>query len=149
LPDAPKTIAPVRIHVTGLNEFRNSLRRAHSKTPQELTKTLRSIGNEAKKRVRTKLKESYVTPPARRTGRLAQDIHVLTKGDQMSVTLGAATPYAGWWEFGGNTVSPPPLREAVKGGRALYPVLQEMRPDIEFEMEMLIQRLWLEFEAGA
>jgi hypothetical protein len=142
----PKMIAPVRVQITGLNEFRNGCRRAQVKMPAELTKSLRTIGNETKKRVRARLRDQYTS--GRSTGRLEKDIHVKTAGNEMRITEGENTPYAGWWEFGGNSSSPPPPRERIRGGRALYPVLKSMQGDIESEMELFVAQLTLELEAG-
>jgi len=143
----PSAIAP-RIEVHGLAEFRAALRREERRTPAEVTRTLREIGTEMKRSVRQKMDRTFTIPRSRRTGRLRQDLHVTTKTGEMQLTFGRSSPQAGWWEFGGNSKTPPPFRERVKSGRTVYPTLREMRPEIELRMDLLLTRVAIDLESN-
>lgn len=54
------------------------------------------------------------------TGQLESTVRPARRGKAAWVVrMGdAQTPYAGWWEYGGNKPRPRPI---VKGGRSLYP----------------------------
>lgn len=142
----PGGISPAHIQVSGLEEYRAACRRAQVRTSQELTRALREIGTEMKRGIRSRMDRTFKLPRSERTGRLREDLHVRTGVDEMEIRFGEAQPQAGWWEFGGNSSSPPPLRERVPAGRTLYPTLREQRPDIELRMDLLLTKLGIEVE---
>ncbi len=135
-----------RIQVSGLAEFRTALHRAGQKANPEVTRALREIGTNIKRETRTRMQANFVPDGSRRSGRLRSDIHVRSRLGSVEITMGERTPYAGWWEFGGNSKTPPPPRLRVKGGRSLYPALKSQRADIELRMALLLTRLGIEIE---
>lgn len=139
-------IRPVEIKVSGLEEYRLACKRAHVRTSQELTKALREIGVDMKRGIRARMDTTFVLPRSQRTGKLREDLHVSSGAGELTIRFGESQPQAGWWEFGGNSMTPPPPRERVPEGRTLYPTLRAQRPDIALRMDLLLTKLSIEIE---
>ena len=139
-------VAPAHIQVSGLEEYRTACRLAEVRTSTKLTRALREIGVDMKRGIRARMDRTFTTPRDERTGRLREDLHVSSGVKELTISFGESSPQAGWWEFGGNSRTPPPPRVRVKGGRTLYPTLREQRPNIELKMDLLLTELSIEVE---
>lgn len=104
----------------------------------------------------SKMEKAFVLPLGdkrdhqHRSGKLLKSVRAVSQQRYGIVKEGvAATPYAGWWEFGGSTHSSRgnPDREFEHEGRTMYPSLHEARPVIQRESEFAMERLRAKIEA--
>lgn len=78
------------------------------------------------------------------TGKLEGTLRARSTQREGRVILGnASTPYAGWWEFGGDTHSPRGgvVRAHEPEGRTMYPAVDAATPQIIVEMETVVDLL--------
>lgn len=137
------------IVVVGLREFQAELRRADALLPRELKRAFDEIGRvilvpEITRRMRETLVDKSRT-------KLLNTVRAVSQQREGRIIEGkAATPYAGWWEFGGSTkrriggVN----REFVSSGRTLYPALDAKREEIALATDAAIDRLTLELRSS-
>lgn len=119
--------------VAGLREFQRDLRAADAALPRELKRGFDHIGREVlvpeiQRRIRQQTHMHGRGPK-----RLADAVRATSQQREGRVTEGyAATPYVGWWEFGGWTRSPRgnTRRAIVRGGRAIFPALEAKRGEV-------------------
>lgn len=125
------------IHVTGLREFRRDLRLAEASLPKELKRAFDEIGREILiPEILVRFDAALSDKPrnrARRSGKLRSSIRAVSKQEEGRILEGkAASPYAGWWEFGGSTKRRDGgvLRRILPEGRSLYPALEAKQAEI-------------------
>lgn len=116
------------VRVDGLKELRRALGRIDPSLQKTLRGRLKTIGDKVAGQVRARM--------PRRSGRAAGSVKSGVSGNSAYVQGGRkAVPYVGWLEYGGvlkpiggrrNTISRPVARR----GRYMYPVIDEMRPEI-------------------
>jgi hypothetical protein len=117
------------VRVQGLRELRMNLKKLDVELPLLLRAEMRKVGDKVADRAREKV-------PVK-TGRARDSIRSGVSGANAYVAEGKkSVPYAGWLDFGGvlkpvgkrkNTIT----RERIKGGRFLYPTINEMHGEIE------------------
>lgn len=158
---AGKTSTPsFRIEVDGLRELQARLRAADKALPREIRLGLNEIVNVIMlPAIREKMESLFVLPlgtiggkqvkslsasHAWRTGKLLARTRATSQQRLGQITEGtAAQPYAGWWEFGGNTHSSRGLtdRQFIHEGRTLYPTLAEKTPEIRLAASRMMDHL--------
>lgn len=138
-----------QVRIVGLRELRRALRAAGELMPQMLNDELRSIAEIVAARARTKVPH--------RSGRTAASIRpVIARGGAAVRAGGARVPWYGWLDFGGvrrhmgphhshSTEHLQPGRPAIRGGRYLYPALEETDAEIERNARRALDRV---FEAA-
>lgn len=127
------TVDPIKI--TGLVDFQRAVKLAED----GLQKQLRVVFNEAAEIV---VGSGRPFIP-RRSGRLAATFRASSGQRNATVTLGkAATPYAGWIEFGGRVGPNQSVRRPfIPGGRSMYPAVKREEAEIMAVMAAGLNRL--------
>lgn len=124
------------VRVQGLRELRMNLKKLDVELPLLLRAEMKKVGDKVADRAREKVpvgpEQKGHTP-----GRARASIRAGVSGANAYVAEGKkAVPYMGWLDFGGvlkpagkrkNTIT----RERIKGGRFLYPTINEMHGEIE------------------
>lgn len=141
------------IKVKGLVEFQRALREADKALPRELKRAMDTIATKILlPLILAKMEAEFVLPLGdkkdhrHRSGKLRASVRAVSQQRAGIVKEGvAATPYAGWWEFGGSTHSSRGMteRKFVHEGRTLYPSLYESTPAIALEMDRVLGELHL------
>lgn len=124
-------MADSAVRVEGLAELNRSLRDIDRGLASELRGTFRRLAAKARDGVRSRMPS--------KTGRARGAVRSSSTSRSSYVASGkSSVPYTPWLDFGGvlrpsgarrNTIT----RPQVKGGRYLYPTLDQMRPQIERE----------------
>lgn len=119
------------VHVEGLKELRRALGQVDKQLPKNLRGRLKKIGDKVADRARQRM--------PKRTGRAAGSVKAGVSGNTAYVQTGKKTvPWASWLDFGG-TLRPTgrrfntQTRPRIKGGRYVFPAIEEMKPQTERE----------------
>jgi len=124
----------IKIQVTGLTALNKGLRAIDAGAPKELRLALNKAANTLIDRARPGI--PAVTGAARAS--------LKASSTRTSARVKAGGPRArhfAWLDFGGEgkVRGRPPHREYIPGGRYIYPVLAEIKPEIEMELQRAIQ----------
>lgn len=116
------------VRVDGLKELRRALGRVDPSLQKTLRGRLKTIGDKVAAKTRARM--------PKRSGRAAGSVKSGVSGNNAYVQGGRKTvPYYGWLDWGG-TLKPTGGRRGtqhrprVAKGRYMYPVIDEMRPEI-------------------
>ena len=130
------------VHIDGLKQFQRDLRAADRDLPKELKRGFDTIGRDILVPEIVRRMSAVLVDKSRR--RLLDSVRAVSQQREGRILEGkAATPHAGWWEFGGSTKRKRGgvNRNFIADGRTLYPSLGAKRDEIADECESLIDRL--------
>jgi hypothetical protein len=122
----------IAIQETGSREFIAALRTADAQLASEIAAAHKAGAEIIARETRARMSDQMVSDD--RTGNLERSIKAKGNRQEINVSIGGSgIPYAGWWEFGGDTKSPlgNTYREFIKEGRSLYPAAAAKREEVE------------------
>lgn len=126
-----RSLARGGVQVEGLVELNRALRDIEPALQKELRGTFRRIGAKVRDKVRASMPS--------RTGKARSSVRSANSSAGTYIAAGkASVPYVGWLDFGG-TLRPSggrrntAVRPIVRGGRYLYPAIEDMAPQLQRE----------------
>lgn len=124
----------IKVHVVGLASLAKRLKLVDQRAPKELRLALNSAADLLVQRARPGI--PAVSGAARSSLR--------SQSTRTSARVKAGGPRArhfAWLDFGGEgrRRGRPPYRDYIPGGRYIYPVLAEIRPEVEAELQRAIR----------
>lgn len=123
----------VKISVTGLAALNRGLKAIDTAAPKQLRLALNSAADMLVQRARPGI--PAVTGAARGSLKASS-----TRTSARVKAGGTRARHFAWLDFGGEgkVRGRPPYRQYIPGGRYIYPVLAEIRPQIEAELQRAI-----------